>query len=149
MTRQEAVRRLKNWGGYIQIINGIEEEIREMRLNIEHNRSLRAVSLDGMPKGSGIHKPTEETAVKNITLLQEDIAAAEDRIRAERDRKAEVDSFVESLDRLEQKILRLRYIKKKTWQYISMNVYLSLRQCYRVHNKILELMCEKFDNDTI
>ncbi|MCC8014167.1 MAG: hypothetical protein LIO87_03145 [Eubacterium sp.] len=141
MNRKEAERRLRNWADYIKIIAGIEEEIREIRLKIEHNRSLKGVSFDGMPKDSGIHKPTEEAAVKNVAVFEEEIRLAEERIRAERDRKAEVDSFIESLDSLEQKIVRLRYVKKKSWEYIAMNVYISPRTCFRRHNKILDLMC--------
>lgn len=145
MTKNEAINRLKDWGGYIGIISGIEEEIREMKLMIEYNRSLKGLSFDGMPKAAAVKKPTEAAAIKNIAVIEQEIKAARERIKHEEEKKAETDSFVESLDQTEQRILRLRYIKKKTWQSISMRIYLSLRQCYRVHGRILDKMCRYFE----
>ncbi|MCD8157497.1 MAG: DUF1492 domain-containing protein, partial [Clostridiales bacterium] len=138
MTRNQAAGRLKSWGNYINIITGLQDDIIEIRKTMVYNRGLKAVKTDIIPNNSNVSKPMENIAVKNIDVYEEEISEIENQIKAVKKNKEDIDKFVDSLEDIEQRLLRFRYIRKKSWNAISMKIHLSDRQCYRVHNKILD-----------
>ncbi|MCD8090934.1 MAG: hypothetical protein LUD81_10035 [Clostridiales bacterium] len=145
MTRAEAVGRLKTWGNYLNIITGLDEDIREIRKAIEYNRGVRALALKNVPSSKNISKPTENTAIKNIDDCENEIQEIENQIKAVKKNKEEIDNFITTLELTEQRLLRVRYVRKKSWEAVSMKIHLSNRQCYRVHNKILKIMSDYFE----
>ena len=144
MTREDAVTRLKNWGNFMTLVTELDEEIRDLRRSIEYNRNVKAARIDGMPKNKSIKKPTEETAIKNIEKLETEIKCIENQIVNLKINKDETEEFLNTLEAIENKLIRMRYVRKKNWQAVSLQIYLSIRQCYRVHNKILDKMCKYF-----
>ena len=147
MTREDAVIILRNWGSCRTIIIELEEDIRDLRRKIEYGRSISSRRLDTVPIEGRISKPTEEKAIKNIDRYEEEIRETEEKIKRLMYNKELVDDFINSLEITEQRLINMRYSKRKNWQAVSMKIYLSIRQCYRVHNKILDRMCLYFGQD--
>ncbi len=146
MTREQAVTGFKNWGNYLNIVTGLDEDIREIRKTIEYNRGVRALSLKEAPSSKKTAKPTEDTAVKNIDCYESEIKDIENQIKALTENKKNIDKFITTLDPTEQRLLRVRYVRKKSWEAVSMKIHLSSRQCYRVHNRLLEMLSDYFDS---
>lgn len=58
--------------------------------------------------------------------------------------KKEMDSIIDRLPYDEQSVIRCRYVEKTPWEImpVKMPFYISLRQCYRLHERALEFIFE-------
>ena len=63
-----------------------------------------------------------------------------------REKAEELDEIINDLPYDMQAILRTRYIKGIAWENMPANLpfYMSVRHCYRLHNKALEIIAEKY-----
>ncbi len=144
MNKEDCVRMFKSWGDFVRITSRLNDDILEIRRLIGYNRQLKAMSYNEM-SSSDISKPTENIAIKNIEVYEAEIKDLEMRIRNIKQNKEFVDGFLLTLDTFDRRLISLRYLRKKGWDNISMNVYMSVRQCYRVHNKIIKALGEYTD----
>lgn len=138
----------KCWGDFVRITSRLNDDILEIKRLIGYNRQVRAMTYDGVPGSSDISKPTEETAIKNIEVYEAEIRELEKRIGEVRKNKDLVDEFLLTLDTYDRRLISLRYLRRKSWENISMNIYMSVRQCYRIHNKILAALGEYNEKKT-
>lgn len=136
MYREESVKRLKDWGNYNGISSRINDDINEFKELIKKGRELSAVRYDKHNTKTGISKPTEGAAIRN-GIYEEEIKALEKKLEELNENRQLVESFLDTLDVYDRRMISLRYLRKKSWDYISMNTYLSVRQCFRKHNRIL------------
>ena len=107
-----AIHFLQQYGEAVRRIRLIEIELEEEQLLIDAVRSLS--DNDGMPRGSGISKPTENKAVrladKRERLIKAKNAALEIR--------QEVFDVIMEVGGFESDVLYERYINLRTWDRV-------------------------------
>ncbi len=61
--------------------------------------------------------------------------------------KREMDSIIDKLPYDEQSVIRCRYVDKTPWEVmpVRMPFYVSLRQCYRLHERALEFIFQMLE----
>ena len=109
-----------------QIANGIK------RLE-ETLGAPKTANLDGMPHSSGIGDPVLQAVVQHEVLLERyqekmlELAAAQ----------AEIENMLESLDSLERRLMRHRYIEGLSWEEVCVEIGYSWRQTHNIHARAL------------
>lgn len=123
----------------------------------ENKRRIKNILKDwGNDTASIYAKNREMDMLSNVKLCLENkgdniilINSIEDRVSAINRRvinrlgiKREVDDIVDRLPYEEQSVIRLRYVDKTPWEHmpLKMPIYISLRQCYRLHEKAIEFI---------
>lgn len=92
--------------------------------------------------------------ILNYKHLREDDKSCEEVLSAEKEmleeykKKIKEYVFIESILETEfpekRKILDSRYLHGKTWQYVALNNYVSLRHCFNVVNEVLEKIQQSY-----
>ena len=61
-------------------------------------------------------------------------------------RKSGMDEIINDMPYDIQCVLRARYVKRLAWEVIPANLpfYMSVRQCYRLHDKAIEIIADKY-----
>lgn len=137
MTKEELKEQLSQ---YTSIVKE-RDELRQ--LMDEAERSLKdpyGIQLTGMPRAvSGGNQQLERNSVRREELLvlykKKDEQLAEEQIKIEK--------MIQSLPSRERNVLRLHYIKGKTWEDVCERVVYSLAQIHRIHNLALEILLRK------
>lgn len=109
----------------------IEEELREVEALLGAPSSP---NMDGMPRGSGVSRPTENKADVHLALL--------DRYKAQLDKLAaaqvDIENLIESLEPTHRRLARYRYIDGMTWEGVCCMMSYSWRQTHRIHGQMLD-----------
>lgn len=140
-SRSKAEMILKNWGRYVYLAAGLDEEINDLRYRIRRRTAPNAATYDREVKVTDIQKPTER-AVTDIEELENCIKNFEKRLSELKANKEIADYFLNTLEATERLLIEMRYRRGKAWQAISKKIYLSTRQCFRIRNKILDRLGE-------
>ncbi len=116
----------------------LKQEAEELRLQAEYLeediRSLKAVAMDGMPKGSTVNDGIGNLVAK-VDKLRCDYLHKYDLALCE---LYKIERCIESLDNeTERRLMRKRYIQGLHWEDICVELNYSWRQVHRTHSKIL------------
>lgn len=130
--KQSLKRLLTEWGHFTKTIRSQKAEIAEFKkvcTDIEHARDsagkCEIISMDSL------REKAERLGIN---------------INSRMSRQGELDEIINDLPYDMQAILRTRYIKGIAWENMPANLpfYMSVRHCYRLHNKALEIIAEKY-----
>lgn len=110
----------------------ISELMEQMKIAVDRANSLYELGgsrpMDGQPHGSTTSDPVFR-AVERIQqmreLFAEEIETCEEQIRQAQDFKAAINEAIGQLSRIQQDVLRLRYIGGHDWTYIGFKLYTS------------------------
>lgn len=116
---------------------------RVRRLEVEYQDELNMIDSirsasdnDGMPRGSGISKPTENKALrladKHLRLIDARIEAVE--------KRQEVFNLIDGIDGIEGDLLFERYIKLRKWEEICILLHYSWQGVHKVHRRALVIV---------
>lgn len=116
----------------------LKKEAEELRLQAEQLdediKSLKAVIIDGMPKGGTVNDSIGNMVakvehLKNEYLKKYDLALCE---------LYKIERVIDSLDDMtERRLIRKRYIQGMRWEDICVDMSYSWRQIHNIHSKIL------------
>lgn len=93
-------------------------------------------SLDGMPRGSDISRPTERKAIKRAEYVNKYRRIKQDLL----DRRPAIEAALVSLPVREQRALRYRYLDALAVSQVGQKMNYSERHVYRILEKGLELL---------
>lgn len=117
-------------------VHRLEQEYEEQRIMIDSVKSTS--DNDGMPHGTGIHKPVEDRAVKLADKLKE---LSDARLKAIEVRQTVFD-FVETIPGAEGDALYKRYILLLRWEEIAAELGYSTSGIYKLRNRAITLAGE-------
>ena len=139
------------------MINGIKHLLRSYVTNSQRLQGLllaRALikqhqtKIDPTESVSAKKNPTSPTerAVLELDKIEQDIADACTSLYVSQYRVTELIEMVD--DDTLKTLLTLRYINGKRWEKIADEMHYSYRHILKLHEKALEILCEKFKDDT-
>ena len=117
-----------------------DQRARRLRAEYEREKQLidairSASDNDGMPHGSGIHKPVEEKAIRLADKAMKWKMAELDAIHA----RQEVFELINSIDGIEGEVLYERYVNLRKWEEICVLVHYSWQGVHKVHKRALAI----------
>ena len=117
----------------------LKREAEELRLQAERLakdiKSLKAVAMDGMPKGNAVNDSIGNLVAK-VDKLMRDYLYKYDEALCE---LYKIERYIESLDNeTERLLMRKRYIEDKHWADICVELNYSWKQIHRIHSRILK-----------
>lgn len=112
------------------------EELKKQTERLEDEaKSLRAVVMDGMPKGSGVNDSIGNIVVK-IEQLRADYLHKYDLALCE---LYKIERVIEHINNeTERIIMRKRYIQGLCWEDICVDMNYSWKQIHRIHARVLK-----------
>lgn len=133
MTKDELKIRLKR---YLDIKDEAKQiqELRDALLD------PKGANLDAMPRSSGPGNPVE-AARKQREDLKRDYDRKLEELAEE---QAYIESMIESLDPIERKLMRHRYIEGMTWEKVCVAINYGWTQTHEMHGKILDKLLTKY-----
>lgn len=116
----------------------LKKEAEELRLQAERLakdiKSLKAVAMDGMPKGNAVNDSIGNLVAK-VDKLMRDYLHKYDEALCE---LYKIERCIESLDNETERVLMSkRYIQGLNWEDICVDMNYSWRQVHRIHTQIL------------
>lgn len=116
----------------------LKKEAEELRLQAERLakdiKSLKAVAMDGMPKGNAVNDSIGNLVAK-VDKLMRDYLHKYDEALCE---LYKIERCIESLDNETERVLMSkRYIQGLNWEDICVDMNYSWRQVHRIHAQIL------------
>ena len=125
---------LKQYQYAVDRVRRYEEEYENESLLIDAIRS--ASDNDGMPRGSGISKPTEDKAIR---LADRALRLTEARLEAIQIRQ-EVFDLIDSIDGIEGDVLYQRYVNLHKWEEICVLLHYSWQGIHLIHRRALAIV---------
>ena len=112
------------------------EEIKKQADELEEDiTSLKAIVIDGMPKGSAVSNDKIGSMVAKAEELREKYLDKYDAALCELYR---IERLIEKLDdATERRLIRKRYIQGMKWEDICVDLNYSWQHIHRIHSKIL------------
>lgn len=107
--------------------------------------SPRAQKLDGMPRGGSGGDPVYSIVSQHLTL-QERYRQQLGRLAAAQEA---VETMIESLEPVERKLMRHRYIDGLSWERVCVAMSYSWRQTHNIHSSALDKLAEKWYNSSV
>lgn len=107
------------------------ETFQERLANCEPSVSA---SLDPTPRGTRISKPTEDAAIKMVTVEE----LMNDAIEEYNQLAWEISLATRKLDTVERAVIIFRYIRGDSWETIAEALHYSESHLYDLHRKALE-----------
>ncbi len=110
------------------------EELKILAENMEEDsKTLKAVVMDGMPKGNSVNDGignlvAQVDKVKRMYLKKYDEALCE---------LYKIERAIEKLGETERRLMRKRYIENKQWEDICVELGYEWAQTHRIHAKAL------------
>lgn len=116
----------------------LKKEAEELRLQAERLakdiKSLKAVAMDGMPKGNAVNDSIGNLVAK-VDKLMRDYLHKYDEALCE---LYKIERCIESLDNETERVLMSkRYLQGLNWEDICVDMNYSWRQVHRIHAQIL------------
>ena len=113
----------------------IKREIQQIENQIKELTVLTAVSINGMPKGSGVSSPVERF-YERLEKLKTKLEAKHLECLAEQER---LETFIETIEDAEIRVLaRGRFIECKSYQTIGDENYIDRTTAYRKLKRYLD-----------
>ena len=60
-----------------------------------------------------------------------------------------IETSFEKLDHNQKQIIELKYFKRYKWIHIAKKIKYSTRNCYNLHDKAIEIICEQFKKESV
>ena len=121
----------------------IKREAEQLQTMIEELEaplySPKSQQLTGMPHAPARGNATENMADKHLELLERYRA----KLRELNTARLLIEDAIDSLESVDRRLLRLRYIEGLTWEAVCVLTDYSWRQVHRRHAKALEKLKEK------
>ena len=133
MTKDELKIRLKR---YIDI----KEEAAQIQELRDALLDPKGANLDAMPRSSGPGNPVEAARQQRENLAREYDRKLEE-LAAE---QAYIEDMIASLDPIERKLMRHRYLEDLTWEKVCVAINYGWTQTHEMHGKILDKLVEKY-----
>lgn len=131
MTRDELKAQLRKY-------HDLKAERAQLRREIERIEAIMAApkgaNLDGMPRSPGAGDPVLQAVTQHMALLER-YQAQETKTAAA---QAEIEDMIESLDSLERRLMRHRYIEGLGWEAVCVEIGYSWRQTHNIHARALD-----------
>lgn len=132
---KEGVMEKEDLKKYLALVREVDD-IRKRILQLEENMyTVKAVGMDGMPKGNCVNDSIGNIVarvndLRSEYLKQYDLALCE---------LYKIERAIEKLEDLtERQLMRKRYIEGKKWEDICVELNYSWRQIHNIHSKILK-----------
>ncbi len=129
MDRKQAARCFYEWGSYTMLLTGLNEELLKIKREIERGTLLIEDALAILPQNTA-HPSLTPPGRGALTALYSKI----DLLNLNH---SNVSNYLLTLDYYDRRLITLRYARHKSWDAIAYAVHLSDRQCFRVHNRLL------------
>lgn len=112
------------------------EELREQAEQLEEDiKSLKAVVVDGMPKGSTVNDSIGNLVVR-VDKMKRKYLRKYDEALCE---LYKIERCIEGLDdETERRLMRKRYIEDKHWEDICVDLHYEWAQVHRIHARVLK-----------
>lgn len=94
----------------------------------------KGANLDGMPKNPGVGDPLIGITTKRQDLAERYQAKLEELDAAQ----IQVEELIATLEPLERKLFRHRYIEGLTWEAVCVEMNYSWRQTHNIHSQALD-----------
>lgn len=149
---ERALEALRRW-------RAAQEEMEGLRIDLRHcvtrreeaERSIPARPLDGMPRASGGRAdPTLRAAEELVDHIMGRERRLLERMRKLMAEREATERAIGELGDAEQRIVRMRWMRRLNWVAVAIRLELSERQCQRIHIGALIRMSaalEKFDEE--
>lgn len=125
--REKGEKYLKQWGEKQKNIEIIQEQIEDIIKKDERYKIY--MNKENITKG--ICEKLYEDIYKDM------LTEKKQKLRYIIEQASDIDKIIDRLEEYQKELLKLRYIYKKSWQYIAMHVHISLRQCFNEKNFII------------
>lgn len=137
--RQEARQRLKE---RLHRYTKLKEEQRQLqeqlaRVSLEAT-SVSSPNMDGMPRGSGISKPTEVGALALLNLTER----YHEQLEVLAEEQLALERMIEDLEPDERMLMRYRYLDGMTWESVCVAMCYSWRGIHNVHARTLDKLID-------
>lgn len=137
MTKQEIKQKLLSYRQINSECTDIGNRIKQLDGYLEPSATVNT----GMPKSSGISNPTELKA-ENLNQLRELLEKKHGELFKA---QMEIEVLIETLDPLERRLCRYRYIEGHTWEEVCVDLNYSWKQTHRIHARILSKLSNNND----
>lgn len=141
MTKREQIRadikrRLNSYKAIDAERGQILEELRRLDLAMS---SPSGPNLDGMPRSPGAGNPVARMVAAYVDL------EAKYKAQVERlaDAQLDIELMIETLDPVERRIARYRYLDGLTWEEVCDKMCYSWRQTHRIHGRMLDRLTDR------
>lgn len=135
MTKDRLKKRLHGYIDRKHELEQIDRQIEQLRATIEAPRSQ---AMDGMPKGSGGGDAMAAIVAELVDLQRKYEAKRLQLVQAQK----EVEDLIDSLEPLERRLMRCRYIEGKFWEEVCVELNYSWAQVHRHHSEALNKLVE-------
>lgn len=135
MTKDELKARLRR---YLEI-KAEAKQIQELR---DALLDPKGANLDAMPRSSGPGNPVEAARKQREDLARE-YDRKEQELLAE---QAYIEAMIESLDPIERKLMRHRYLEGLTWEKVCVAINYGWTQTHEMHGRILDKLMKIYGN---
>lgn len=133
MTKDELKKQLKR---YLEI-KAEAKQIQELR---DALLDPRGANLDAMPRSCGPGNPVEAARKQREALAREYDRKLEDLVAEQ----AYIEAMIESLEPMERKLMRHRYLEGLTWEKVCVAINYGWTQTHEMHGRILDKLLKKY-----
>ena len=140
MTKDELKKQLHSY-------RDLDAERRQIELELERVEAFmtapKGTNWDGMPRGGSGGDPILSVVTHHIHLQERYQAKLAELAAAQ----AQIEELIESLEPMERKLFRHRYIEGLTWEEVCVAIGYSWRQTHNIHSRILEKLADEEAGD--
>lgn len=137
MTKDELKRQLHSY-------RDLQAERQQISQELERVEAVmsgpRAPNMDGMPRAGGPGDPVLGIVTQHMALLERYSAQLEKLA----DAQTAIEDMIESLDHLERRLMRHRYIEGLSWEEVCVAIGYSWSRTHDIHGGILNKLLEKY-----
>ena len=138
MTKDELKKQLHRY-------KDLEAERQQIALELEKVEAFmtapRGTNWDAMPHGSGAGDPILSVVSHHLALKERYQAKMQELVEAQ----IQIEDMIESLEPMERKLFRHRYIEGLTWEEVCVAISYSWRQTHNIHGAALDKLLEKYE----
>lgn len=138
MTKDELKKQLHKY-------RDLKAEHRQITMELERVEAFmtgpKGTNWDGMPRGSSGGDPILSVVAHHISLQERYKAKLAELAAAQ----AHIEDLIESLEPMERKLFRHRYIEGLTWEEVCVAIGYSWRQTHNIHGAALDKLLEATD----
>lgn len=129
-SRDIGERYLKKWGQGILGLQKIQEEINKIR---KEKDLFQTVQIENKSDMIEIYNTVIDNKLEN---LKNNITNYKF-----------IDDIINDLEEYQKDIIKFRYIHKNSWQAVALKAHISLRQCFNIKNKVIELILTELEKN--
>lgn len=138
MTRDELKKQLHSY-------RDLKAEHRQIAMELEKVEAFmtapKGTNWDGMPRGSSSGDPILSVVSHHLALQERYQAKLAELAAAQ----AHIEELIDSLEPMERKLFRHRYIEGLTWEEVCVAIGYSWRQTHNIHGAALDKILERYE----